>query len=223
MGLTHSPKIVTDGLVFYVDAANGRSYPGTGTACTDLKNGLEGTLQNGAAFSSNNAGIFAFDGTNDQIVFTDNISINEGTFVAWLKRDGSHSNYNAIVFSRGDGGGTTGMNFYSGTNNISFHWNNTQFNVNSGLTPPVGEWCMAAVTVSSSAFVIYLYQSSGFSKYSGSGTHNATSLNSVTIGGDSNYGGRNFNGDIGIAQIYNRALTEDEVRQNYEATVGRYT
>ena len=31
------PPIVTDGLVFYVDAANKQSYPGSGTTWTDLK------------------------------------------------------------------------------------------------------------------------------------------------------------------------------------------
>ena len=44
MGLTHSPRIVTDGLVFCVDAANARSYPGTGTTLTDLKGSNNGTL-----------------------------------------------------------------------------------------------------------------------------------------------------------------------------------
>ena len=38
MGLSHSPRIVTDGLVLCVDAANKRSYPGAGTTWTDLSN-----------------------------------------------------------------------------------------------------------------------------------------------------------------------------------------
>ena len=83
MGLSHSPRIVTDGLVFCVDAANKRSYPGAGTAWTDLTaNKNNGTLQNGIAFSTDKAGIFTFDGTNEYVTFSDDISsISEATFL----------------------------------------------------------------------------------------------------------------------------------------------
>ena len=47
MGLSHSPRIVTDGLVLCLDAANKRSYPGAGTTWTDLTaNKNNGTLTN---------------------------------------------------------------------------------------------------------------------------------------------------------------------------------
>ena len=69
MGLAHSPRIVTDGLVLCVDAASKRSYPGTGTTWTDLKGGNNGTLTNGPTFSSANGGSVVFDGTNDYTNF----------------------------------------------------------------------------------------------------------------------------------------------------------
>ena len=48
MGLSHSPRIVTDGLVFCVDAGDKMSYPGAGTTWTDLsKEGNNTTLVNG--------------------------------------------------------------------------------------------------------------------------------------------------------------------------------
>jgi hypothetical protein len=62
----NGPKIVTDGLVLCLDAANRKSYPGTGTAWNDLSgNGNNGTLVNGPTFSSANGGNLSFDGTND--------------------------------------------------------------------------------------------------------------------------------------------------------------
>ena len=69
MGLGHSPRIVTDGLVLCLDAASKRSYPGTGTTWTDLKGGNNGTLTNmdGANFSSANGGSLSFDGASDYI------------------------------------------------------------------------------------------------------------------------------------------------------------
>ena len=36
MALAHSPRIVTDGLVLYLDAANTKSYSGSGTTWTDI-------------------------------------------------------------------------------------------------------------------------------------------------------------------------------------------
>lgn len=46
--------------------------------------------------------------------------------------------------------------------------------------------------------------------------------NSIVIGVLNYYFNSNYNGSIGGVSIYNRALTADEVRRNYEATKGRY-
>jgi hypothetical protein len=53
MGLGHSPSVVTSGLVLCLDAGHTKSYPGSGTAWTDLSgNGNTGTLTNGPTFNS---------------------------------------------------------------------------------------------------------------------------------------------------------------------------
>ena len=57
--------IVTDGLVLYLDAANTKSYPGTGTSWLDLsKNGSTISLINNPTFNSNNGGNIVFNGIN---------------------------------------------------------------------------------------------------------------------------------------------------------------
>jgi hypothetical protein len=67
-GFTGASPIVTDGLVFAVDAANYESYPGSGTTWGDLSgNGNNGTLVNGPTFDSGNGGSIVFDGTNDYV------------------------------------------------------------------------------------------------------------------------------------------------------------
>jgi hypothetical protein len=56
MALSHSPKIITDGLVLCLDAGNPKSYPGSGTTWTDLSgNGNNGSLENGVGY---NGGFF---------------------------------------------------------------------------------------------------------------------------------------------------------------------
>jgi hypothetical protein len=63
MGLSHSPSVPTQSLMLYLDAANRRSYPGSGTTWFDLSgNGYNGTLVNSPTFSS--SGFFTFNGTN---------------------------------------------------------------------------------------------------------------------------------------------------------------
>ena len=68
MGLGHSPRIVTDGLVLCVDAANARSYPGTGTTWTDLKGSINGTLANNASFDAENGGSITLTGLMIHVV-----------------------------------------------------------------------------------------------------------------------------------------------------------
>ena len=68
MGLDHSPIIVTDGLSLYLDAANSRSYSGTGLSVYDLSgSGNTSLLINGPTYSSSNLGYFVLDGTNDYV------------------------------------------------------------------------------------------------------------------------------------------------------------
>ena len=59
----YGPKIITNGLVLYLDAANRNSYPGSGTTCTDLSgNNNNFTLVKGPTFSLGNMGNIVFDG-----------------------------------------------------------------------------------------------------------------------------------------------------------------
>jgi len=224
MASKSGPDIIEDGLVLCLDAASKRSYPGVGATVTDLKNGFQGTLQNSPTFSLTNSGTFTFDGSDERIIFTDNIAVTEATFLTWIKRSGGQADWAAIILSRGDGGSTTGLNFYSSTENLGYHWNNASFsyNFNSNLLVPDGEWCMVAVSVNSSSAVFYLYQNSGLSTATKTASHTSSNLNHIEIGGDPFKSYRQLNGDLSIARIYNRALTADEIRRNYLSTKERF-
>jgi hypothetical protein len=67
MGISAGPSGVSDGLVFQLDAANLRSYSGTGLTANGLVSGIGGTLVNGVGFTSSNNGSFVFDGTDDYL------------------------------------------------------------------------------------------------------------------------------------------------------------
>ncbi len=96
MSLHHSPRIVTDGLVLYLDAANPKSYPGTGTSWYDLSgNGNNGTLVNGIGYDSNNRGSMVFDGVDDFISINYTNSIE--TMSIWFNRNSLAANSGAPV------------------------------------------------------------------------------------------------------------------------------
>ena len=222
MGLSHSPKIVTNGLVLALDAANNKSYPGSGTSWNDLSgNNNTGTLTNGPTFNAGNMGSISFDGTDDYVGCIGSLTVTAATFITWIRRNGSQVEYSGILFSRGTS--VTGMNFFgSTTNRLGYHWNGSTSTYlwDSGLTVPDLTWCMIAVSVTSTSATAYLCQI-GITSATNVVSHASTVLDSIRIAADS-FSNRFFRGNIAVAQIYNRALTATEVLQNYNATKGRF-
>ena len=80
MAFNFSPKVVTEGLVLYLDAANTKSYVSGSTTWSDLSRSRNnGTLVNGPTFNSSNGGFIRCDGTNDYIEVLDNNSLDFGS------------------------------------------------------------------------------------------------------------------------------------------------
>ena len=93
MELTHGIKpIVTSGLVLCLDAGNIKSYPGIGTAWTDLSGrGGIGTLTNGPTYNSANGGSFSFDGIDDFVSSVSNLTLaNNFSVSLWLRSTNSY-------------------------------------------------------------------------------------------------------------------------------------
>jgi hypothetical protein len=99
MALAHSPSIVTSGLVLCLDAANPKSYPGSGTTWTDLSgNGNNGTLVNGPTYSSVNGGSIVFDGSNDYISTAYSIgTVSQQSISCWISK--TNLQYSLILAS----------------------------------------------------------------------------------------------------------------------------
>ena len=230
MGIVYNSRIVTNGLVLHLDAANIRSYPGSGTAWTDLS-GREnnGTLTNGPTFNVNNGGSLVFDGTNDYVEATQ-IEPSNFTLSCWFKATGAPSNNDSsggvLIVSSPQRGIDYGM-FYS--------W------VNQRVVSIV-ESLGAASTATADNSVLQNNIYNAVSVFDGStvsiyinGALSAQDPRVVTITyptsdnrncqigrwGDSIYP-RYFNGNIYTASIYNRALSAAEIQQNFNAHRGRF-
>jgi hypothetical protein len=216
------PGIVTTNLSMFLDAGNASSYPGSGTAWTDLSgNSRNGTLTGGPTYTSADGGSIVFDGTNDFVQCSGSITATAATFVIWMRRNGSQDDFDGIIYSRS--ATATGISFFGITNKISYTWNNAvnTYTWDSGLVIPDLTWCMVAVSVTSTAATAYLCQSSGITSATNTVSHASTTLDDIKIGQD-DLGGRFFNGNIAIAQLYNIALSAEQVAQNFAADRARF-
>ena len=229
MGLSHSPRIVTDGLVFCVDAGDKMSYPGAGTTWTDLsKNRNNGTLTNGPTFNSANGGSIVFDGTNDYISITRNSSItpNYISVCGWIKINSKSSNQFLLALPRSVNGGASYMMYYSLSLDgfVAYARTNSTGTIQttSTFSPDTGRWYFLSMTSNGSNLILFIdgeFEASlSFSsvlEYSGSTV--------LRIGSYDNQGTPTYtNGNIPLTQIYNRALSAQEIKQNYKATKGRF-
>ena len=103
MAVNAGPDIIEDGIVLCLDAANSRSYPGTGTTWSDLAESNNGTLTNGPTFDAGNGGSIVFDGSNDYVnlnfPFTQSSSANSYTLVMGAKLSTTSSSTSSGVSS----------------------------------------------------------------------------------------------------------------------------
>jgi hypothetical protein len=217
----HDSSFNSNGALLYLDAGQSASYPGSGTTWTDLSgNGRNGTLTSGPAYTSADGGSIVFDGVNDYVQCSGSPTVTAATFLVWMRRNGPQDDYDGILYSRG--AAATGIGFFGTTNKISYTWNNAvnTYSWDSGLTIPDLTWCMVAVSVTSSSATAYLCQSSGITSATNTVSHTSTTLDDIKIGQD-DIASRYFNGRIATAVIYNRALSADEITQNFNALRGR--
>ena len=216
MSLNHSPKIVTDGLVLCLDAANRKSYPGTGTTWLDRSgNSNHGTLTNSPTFSGTNGGIIVFDGVDDNISFTtSNLVVN--TVSLWLYIRAAQNG--AIICSGSDvyGSSSWEWSIFIYESNIYFRGNAGNFgNINYPASNYVNKWVNFTLIRNLNS-LSYLYEN-GIYKNQASESSSANT-NQLRIG----KAGAAASINVGNTLIYNRALSASEILQNFNATRGRY-
>ena len=240
MGLVHHPNVVSDGLVYYADAGNRRSFPATGTTWTDLVNGNNGTLSNmdTGGFDSQKGGVIEFDGTNEHVEIGAygassvlNWGSGNGTIGVWMKSD-EHYGTLIAMGAAGSGGKRYLIQYDNSGNKISFAMDNdvtlkaANGSDTDGLTD--GKWHY--VVGMRNGQYIYLYVDGVLDATTdlgaGYGSVDYTSNGRLYMGGIWHVGdtvSHNWDGSLALAHIYNRALSADEVSQNYNATKGRFT
>jgi hypothetical protein len=222
MGTKYNPRIVTNNLTSYLDAGNPRSYSGSGITVNGLVGGIGGTLVNGIGFSSSNSGTFVFDGTNDYINGDTTSFDLTGDLSAevWFNLSATANDWVRVI-GKGDGSNRT-FGFWYNTPFSAFLYQRYGASGNVGTlystSIQTNTWYHVIVTSSGSTHKIYL-NGSDIQTQTGAGPFlSSSSTLKVGYGEIHTY----HNGRIGLYRIYNRALTAQEVLQNYNATKMRY-
>ena len=229
MGLAHSPRIITSGLVGCWDAGNTKSYSGSGTTWTDLSgNGLNGTLAN-TTYSS---GYLTFNGTSSTSNQGTSNILNLTTALTievWSYPTGWGQNSVGRLVERRDGTGSLGYVFLLDNSTVTsgIRYGTNADGVGSDYTlansVSLNTWQHFTVTHTGGTATIYkngnsIGSSSVTQPSSASGATCYIGVAGGTLGGAARY----FAGNIPSVKIYNRALSAQEVAQNFNALRGRF-
>lgn len=228
--LSGGPNIVLDSLILDLDAANIKSYPGTGTTWTDIsRGGFNATLTNGPTFNSSNGGNIVLDGSNDYISVINgytNVMKNNNNWTVSLWFRASNLSNNPVLVSPDAGqlayfdlflevgpnaiywasGGGAGSNYVSATPTLI---TNTIYNI-------------VFVKTGTTTGKVYLNGIEIALTTNGTGLGSMPNSNADFRIGAFKQSGFELNGNLYNILMYNRTLTASEITQNYNATKGRF-
>ncbi len=229
MGISVGQDMIQDGLVLALDAGDKNSYPGSGTTWTDIINYNIGTLTNGPTFNNENGGSIVFDGTNDYVTIPYSTTLNtpnSATYEIWVYVTAAGE-----FLSRGtsDSGATPdNPRFYVGSGGtVYFDWSiqGADTYVDTSTTISFNRWNqIIGVAIPSTQLRVYFNGGVQASYGTVAQTLPATIPNTsdpLIIGGV-NWIPRYFAGRIASVKLYNRALSTDEMLQNYNAQKTRF-
>lgn len=137
-----------------------------------------------------------------------NLNTNTFTTSAWIKPTGIQNDWAGIVFCRG-GSTTMGLNF-AVNNELRYHWDGGKWSWSSGAYVPADEWSHVALVVEPGKATLYL---NGV-PYVNTSSHNAEAFDAnIRLGNDPNSGSRTFQGQLDEVCIWQRALSQNEIRE----------
>jgi len=234
MGAYSGPEIVNNGLVLHLDAANERSYPGSGTSWTDISGNSNIANTGTTNYSSNYNGAFTFSG--DQNITCSGVPTgNTWSILIWT------ANIGPTAFA------TVGHRTFASTDSMRFQWDENLdtptargpfYNVggtyaihDNAFTPEFwfNRWHLVSAVGNGTTVNCYLNDNITCETPQNLSTNFSTNGN-IMLGynGLSGNGGvdaiNRDGGTVYISQtlIYNRALSAAELIQNYHATKSRY-
>lgn len=225
MGIAYNTSIVREGLVLHLDAANVKSYPGSGTVWKDLSgSGNTGTLINGVGYTTANIGSLTFDGINEYITAGDAVILNGGltnsSFSAWWRYlgQGSGTDKRGFVLESADYNHSLLVNT-DGTLGVHINTTGNGSQYVPGFIPTINVWYNSSVVWDGANLIVYINGNRVGQRIQ---TGSSLIVQKLRIGTYRDSNNRWWYGDISQISTYSRSLSDFEVQQNFEATRGRY-
>ena len=201
-----------------------------GTTWSDLSGRVNnGTLTNGPTYSSANGGSIVFDGTNDFINCGTGLALSGSWTISGFVRSSVSSAAQVIIQRSGDGSTSYAQNyviyiqtnnkFRCGTDADSYKY------AESTTTMVINTWYYVTGLYNATTKILSIYVNGIFEGSSTALVGNPTTTGEqyITLGaGDGLTIANRLTGNIAQASIYNRALSAQEIQQNFNATRGRY-
>ena len=241
MGTSYGADSVTNGLVLSLDAGDKNSYGGSGSTWYDLCGNNDTTI-NGATYNSD--GYFVLDGTNDYFQVTDdgssdfakqtfsielwcyvvanNLGLNYTTF--WSYDYTSHdSPYYAQHFRTTNRNNTPYYTLYGGSNNGGTF--NSTTTVHDGVSYTPNKWTHMVWTMGdggTTKISTFYQDGSSLETETNTGWSDITYYNQEVWIGKANFSTGYYEGNIATVKFYDRALSSQEVTQNFNAHRNRF-
>jgi hypothetical protein len=227
MGHHFNPVISSiDSLALNIDAANTRTYPGTGNTCYDLSRyNNQGALTSVTFAGSGGTGAFVFNGTTSLI----DLGVTNGgnvttswTVESWIKPTTAGEGNAGRIFQHSPGGG---VGFICSLDNSSVA-NGMQLNTYAivGFSARIGN----CITNGSWQQVVWAFSPGSVTFYVNGASVGTSSITSPSSYTSTDYIGNNsganntFDGSISIVRLYRNTLTATQIRKNYNSLKNRY-
>ena len=223
MAFLNGPRIVTDGLVLSLDAADRNSYVSGSTIWNDVSgNSNSGSLVNGPTFNSGSGGSIVFDGTDDYVTCgTSTLSDGSISIFAYVYPTSFNSTWNIIAtkwFSSNDFHWALKSSAANGTNLRQNLYTTSNSDIYGTTAFSTNNWYYVGFTLINGGLLTFY--KNGIADGTSSGVSRTPQNNVLLI--DDNRSGFGLKGRISNVQIYNRALSAQEILQNYNAQKSRF-
>lgn len=205
----------------FVNGTRGTTVATGGGLANLVTNANHGELVNGPVYNSANGGSILFDGVDDYVVVSSPGSYSNYTFDFYCRWVSNTQNSNR-VFGLSNFGTYTIFN----QSDVAFHYNPIggsppSTTISSGVNVGFGNWCHIALTVSATATVVTLYVN-GMSRNTTNILPAQNFAGNVYLGAQNTITTVSANCQIAKFSLYNRALTSEEIQQNFDATRSRF-
>ena len=232
MAIGYNPSVISNRLYLSLDAANIKSYPGTGTTWTDMGlNRFAASMTAGVTYNSGNGGYLTFSSTNyatisniGNTLLTNPGSTSGITVSVWIFPTSSGASQ--YVFSTSGGGNNQGVDLLLNDSGSIDYFNiatsANRWSISQNISEPLNTWINITMTCDFTTMIVYKNDSL-FASTTANLPWTASSLTNLGIGGpNSVLNAYNFARRIAVIYVYDRAISANEVSQNFNALRGRF-